>query len=375
MKRLVYSPSINAWIKTDHGVVDISSYITECTVNRKIDEVSRAIISFRNPKINDGRFMFTEHESNGVVGPMFHPMDPIIITMTRIKGKPIQVFTGYCDTTAYVQLFPGIATIEASCTLKRLLHTYWDPGLSFVMDFMQQYGWSYDNVSGTSIMPNPAANDTPKLNDTGIGNLLGAMLNEVGGWEKDDILIQPLPSQAIEKQVGKIFDQLVQSGKDATQQYVDYIAEYINAASAIGGPTAASGNLNADSPTTGNNAGITGQGLPANVGSFEGTPVAEWIIPILQWARQHGWTGTVTDGWRPQNATYGSATSNHKKSAYPGGAIDVGGPNDAAAGAAFANAIKDYQKHNPGKPTLIQGVNTPWGGYPHDLGHFSATGH
>jgi hypothetical protein len=27
-------------------------------------------------------------------------------------------------------------------------------------------------------------------------------------------------------------------------------------------------------------------------------PIADWIIPILEWAHEHGWTGTVTSGFR-----------------------------------------------------------------------------
>ena len=150
MKRLVYAPSIKVWVKSDSGVVDLTPFVTECEINRKIDDVSHASVTFRNPKITDesgkNRFMFTQHEGkDGSVRPVFHPMDPITIILERMAGKPIQVFTGYCDTTPYVQLFPGTCRIQASCTLKRLLYTYWDPGLPFTKEFMRNYGWNLSN--------------------------------------------------------------------------------------------------------------------------------------------------------------------------------------------------------------------------------------
>lgn len=79
---------------------------------------------------------------------------------------------------------------------------------------------------------------------------------------------------------------------------------------------------------------LTSSDSPAGVGHFEGTPVAAWIVPILQYARQHGWRGKVNSGYRTfaqQQAIYRSGvrpaavpgTSNHESDRFPGGAIDV----------------------------------------------------
>lgn len=67
---------------------------------------------------------------------------------------------------------------------------------------------------------------------------------------------------------------------------------------------------------------------------FEGKKVAAWIAPILQYARAHGWKGTVTSGFRSfadQTRIYNSGvrpaakpgTSNHEGTKFPRGAIDV----------------------------------------------------
>jgi hypothetical protein len=76
-------------------------------------------------------------------------------------------------------------------------------------------------------------------------------------------------------------------------------------------------------------------GAPAKgLTQFGGKTVAAWIAPILQYARAHGWSGTVTSGYRSyaeQKAIYDSGvrpaavpgTSNHEMTAFPGGAVDV----------------------------------------------------
>jgi LAS superfamily LD-carboxypeptidase LdcB len=62
--------------------------------------------------------------------------------------------------------------------------------------------------------------------------------------------------------------------------------------------------------------------------------VASWIAPILQYAKQHGWTGDVESGYRSlaeQTHIYDSGvrpaakpgTSNHEFTTFPGGAVDV----------------------------------------------------
>jgi hypothetical protein len=235
MRRLVYSPSVHAWVKTDTGIFDLSPYITGFTVHRKVNQVSTAEITFRNPKIEqvDGkpRFMFTEHLStdsggNTIYGPMFHPMDPIIITLTRLKGHPVQVFTGYCDTTPYVQLFPGTAKLTASCTLKRLLYTYWDPGLPAVLQYLAQQGWLLTG-SGSTLNPKAEASQGGDLNDSSIGYLLNRILQDIGGWSENDIFIQGLPSKQVANLVAGIYQDLTGDAKASFKVFQDFLTQVI----------------------------------------------------------------------------------------------------------------------------------------------------
>jgi hypothetical protein len=234
MKRLVYSPSVKVWVQTDTGVVDLSPYVVDCSVTRVINDVSSAEVEFRNPKvIKDGkpRFLFTENTVDGKILPVFHPMDPITIVMERIAGRPIQVFTGYCDSVPDVQLFPGTAKIKASCTLKRLLYTYWDPALPFVNDFMKAYGWNLNQATGqagTADTDYQKLNKHNRLNDSGLGKLIYAVLNEIGGWDDKNIYIQPLPDN-IENIVAKLFQEFKKDNDKANEEIVGFIRDIIGA--------------------------------------------------------------------------------------------------------------------------------------------------
>lgn len=107
---------------------------------------------------------------------------------------------------------------------------------------------------------------------------------------------------------------------------------------------------------------------------FNGLHVAKWIVPALKWARQNGWHGKITSGFRSvdHNREIGGARgSHHTQTKYPGGAIDVGAPEDRTAGSALAKVLRGYR----GAHKLLQGTpahgNTWHGG---DYGHFSASG-
>lgn len=84
------------------------------------------------------------------------------------------------------------------------------------------------------------------------------------------------------------------------------------------------------------------RGASKGVATFEGKPVAAWIKPALQYARQHGWKGTVSSGYRSfgeQKRIYDSGvrpaavpgTSNHEGTAFPRGAVDVSDAQQLAA--------------------------------------------
>lgn len=95
--------------------------------------------------------------------------------------------------------------------------------------------------------------------------------------------------------------------------------------------------------------------LPVGVGTFDGHPVALWIIPLLKAARATGiWKGKVNSGYRTkaeQTTIYNSGvrpaakpgTSNHEGYIFPRGAVDV---SDASG---LARALKKV----PGGNVLV----------------------
>ena len=73
--------------------------------------------------------------------------------------------------------------------------------------------------------------------------------------------------------------------------------------------------------------------------TFDGKPVAAWLKPYLDWARAHGWQGTLNSGYRtPEYSEHlcigmcgapscpgkcAGRSSHHSIRVKPGGAIDV----------------------------------------------------
>jgi len=96
---------------------------------------------------------------------------------------------------------------------------------------------------------------------------------------------------------------------------------------------------NAVKPGSGGEGPATGVGgkVPRGLTTFDGVPVCKWIADELQWARDHGWNGSLTSGYRSKQhqaevcatgvkpcATPG--TSNHQGKAFPKCAADVSEP-------------------------------------------------
>lgn len=231
MQRLTYSPKVYAFVRTDDYPLglDISDYIVRGNVHRVTNAVSTAEVELRNPDK-----LFTQPGQ-----PIFHPMDPITIFLTRLKDRPVQVFTGYLDSTPYLQLFPGTVKLTASCTLKRLLHTYWDPSLPYVFNgFLREYGWNLDPKTGQMFSDNlydgPTLDQSHRsLNDGSFGTLLYATLEHIGHWDSDSIYIEQLPPGIVEK-VTSIYNKTAEENKPLASLVTDLFANLLGT-SAMGG--------------------------------------------------------------------------------------------------------------------------------------------
>jgi hypothetical protein len=212
MKRFVYAPDVNVYIATtDFGIIDVSSDVISGSVTRNLNQVSTAQVQIQNPYHKYTR--------------KFRPMDKIAIYLTRIK--PTLVFTGYLDNATIDQLYPGPIDITASCTLKRLLYTFWDPSLPYVAEFMRKHGWVWD-ISTGNIYPQDGASLWNLDTEGSMGYVLRSVLNEVGNWpigadgDPNTVHVLKLPKAFIDNT-----HELISSGMEATQEQRDKIMEFL----------------------------------------------------------------------------------------------------------------------------------------------------
>jgi hypothetical protein len=239
-------------VQTEDGIIDISDYIVSGSVNRVLNEVSTAQLVIRNP--------FKKFTKPG--NPTFHPMDAIQIWGSRYKQHPVQLFTGYLDTTPYLQLFPGTCTLSASCTLKRLLYTYWDPGLPYIWSWLGKWGWRADPTTGTILSPKQFADsgtqtgeshrqvENALLTDGSIGNLLFNFLVDVGNWKGDkdprdsQVLIEKLPDgivATISAMMQKFQKDDAEMEQEVQKFFSDLVGQYTGGGSLGGGGSTGGG--------------------------------------------------------------------------------------------------------------------------------------
>lgn len=159
----VYAPEVAVFVKTWNGdEIDLSQDVVSGSVQRVVDSVSTASVTLDN-----------RHRKYTKV---LNRMDRIVISFRRDE-QWIQCFSGYLTRVPELDLYPTTCTIQAECTLKSLLHTYWDPGLPYVNQMLRE---TLTNNRQTS--------------DSGFGAMIAAILKEVAGWNPELIKIQDVPA-------------------------------------------------------------------------------------------------------------------------------------------------------------------------------------
>lgn len=314
MRRLVYSPRAYVFIKDQSGTIhDVSVDVTAGNVTRKIDQVSSASITLRNPEMK-----YTVHRVRGkdeIALPVFHPMDPITIYLRRLSGHPVRVFTGFLDRTPYLQLFPGTITLQASCTLKRLLYTYFDPALPYTQSFLREYGWleMENGVWGSFAAldqykrpgtPASASSIQGKANGS-ISELLYATLKHIGHWNHESVYIEKLPDDLY----GRLTElaQEFQVDSELSKQAFENLLKKIVGSSSQGGGGAtganAGGNISSSSGVTVKDGPaspeqirnmniVLGVAADLNAGPLATKALVEACIAESEWHN----SGVVTDG-------------------------------------------------------------------------------
>lgn len=231
MRTLVYSPDVRVYIAHGNRQIDVSSDIVRGTLIRKENSASTLFLTLAN---KGARY-------NGKLSPM----DRITVFMKRIKW--VQVFSGYLDTVPYAQLYQGVIQIKATCTIKRLLHTWWNPGLPDSAALFQME---------THAM---AVNGRPEARDAGLGSLLHKLLTEVGGWDSSNVHISEFPVKFYNELAGHL-----QRSQSANREAVERFRHMLLGDNITGGP----GRWASANP---------GAGAPGPIGTGQAFYVAEIV--------------------------------------------------------------------------------------------------
>lgn len=268
MKRFVYAPDVQVYISTqDHGIVDVSGDVVNGSVNRVLNAASTATLTLNSPNRKYLR--------------IFRPMDRIAIYLTRIK--PVLVFTGYLDRSPLDQLYPGPITLNASCPIKRLLYTFWDPALSYTQSWFAAHGWSWDVGTG-QIFPPPGQSLWNLDLDGTIGHMMRQVLHDVGGWPigqgnetRNTVHILGLPKQFLSKT-----QSMIANASQANEQQQASILKFMESLLTVNGIYSAP--FSNDNPNT-NPANFTStqtddNPLPANLAKSYHASIYGGALPI-----------------------------------------------------------------------------------------------
>lgn len=110
------------------------------------------------------------------------------------------------------------------------------------------------------------------------------------------------------------------------------------------------------------------------VGSYDGRPVANCAIPYLQWARAHGWRGTLVSGWRDPDYSRTLCLRMCGASSCPGRCAGLASNHVGSTPVRFAIDVSDYVnfgriiRNCPIRPSIFNALGA------RDPVHFSPSG-
>lgn len=165
MKTFVYAPDVRILIARGQKQYDVSRDVVRGTIQRRENSASTLFFTLAN---------------NGSYNGLFNRMDRVVVFLKRVRWQ--QVFSGYLDTVPYARLYGGEAEFKATCTLKRLMHTWWSPGLTVSQSIYNQ-----------TLLTRALETDGQDASDSGLGGVLRNLVCQVGKWQPRDVYIQNFP--------------------------------------------------------------------------------------------------------------------------------------------------------------------------------------
>lgn len=210
MERFVYAPRVEVLIMLEdkQKLIDVSNDIVSGSVNRRLNAMSDAQLVLQN---KNGRYT-----KQNIV----HPMDRIVIRMCRV-GQPFLTFSGFVDEAPYYQIYPGTVSIAASCTLKLIQRSYFDPGLPFLQQWFQSQGWSWQPDTGTLTDYGGLGNEDLYGN---MGDLIASLLSGIAGWPDNLIDIYDLPRTFLQN-IAKVMEAAAQESEEIYDQNLELLSK------------------------------------------------------------------------------------------------------------------------------------------------------
>ena len=261
MKTFVYSPEVRVIIA--HGAMqyDVSEDIIRTSLTRSENSAASFSVTLHN---KDLRYTPFDRQR-------FTPMDRIVVYMKKTSWT--QVFAGYLDSVPYRQLYPGVVEITATCTIKRLMHTWWNPDLPDSMVLFTQTPGALLGMSSA---------------DTALGGLLATLLTKVGGWNPMDVHIQQFPMIFFEFLLS-----MVAINNNEGQAKSNYLRNLVIGDTTLTAPRAYAG-ANPSAGTPGPTVGATGVAGIANMAGLPAT-TAFYVTQIVAACDEKGLGPQVID--------------------------------------------------------------------------------
>lgn len=172
MGSFVYAPQIRVFVEaggnyykkdTSSRTYDVSEDLVSGSLTRRVDGVSDFTFTLLNPKRKYDQ--------------IFTPNDRITVMMKRVTW--VRVLTGYLTEVPLLTAWPRNVSITASCSLKRLQYSYWDPESAYTQQMiMDALGASTGSGQNT---------------DGGMTNVVLSVLEKVIGWPSSKVHIAKIP--------------------------------------------------------------------------------------------------------------------------------------------------------------------------------------
>lgn len=172
MGSFVYAPQVRVYVEaggnyyrkdTRPRTYDVSEDLVSGSLTRRVDGVSDFNFTLLNPR--------RKYDS------IFTPNDRITVLMKRVTW--VRVFTGYLTSVPLMTAWPRNVELSASCSLKRLQYSYWDPESAYtqqmIMDALAASTGSGQNTDG------------------GMTNVVLSVLEKVIGWPSSKVHIAKIP--------------------------------------------------------------------------------------------------------------------------------------------------------------------------------------